>query len=124
MLKLSMIAAAALIGTAALAQNSDMGAGGSASSMPSGSGVTHALDVGGQFALGADDALTVGVVLRTLGFSLQVENDEQADPLPTRAGIVRRQARGRSCRPVSWRTRASSQKLGTVRPCRRCVRSR
>ena len=60
---------------------------GDCTGMPSGSGVTHALDVGGQFALGADDALTVGVVLRTLGFSLQVENDEQADPLPTRFAV-------------------------------------
>lgn len=55
--------------------------------LPNGDGVTHALDIGGQFAVGAHDALTLGVTLRSLGFSLQVENRDQADPLPTRLAV-------------------------------------
>jgi hypothetical protein len=53
----------------------------------SGQGVTHALDVGGQFTVGADHALRVGVALRNLGFPLQVNNRDQADPLPTRLTV-------------------------------------
>ena len=49
-----------------------------------GQGVTHALDLGGQFSVGPDHALRVGVALRNLGFPLQVNNRDQADPLPTR----------------------------------------
>jgi hypothetical protein len=49
-----------------------------------GQGVTHALDVGGQFSVGPDRALRVGIALRNLGFPLQVNNRDQADPLPTR----------------------------------------
>ncbi|HSD31306.1 MAG TPA: PorV/PorQ family protein [Gemmatimonadales bacterium] len=49
-----------------------------------GQGVTHALDLGGQFSVGPDHALRVGVALRNLGFALQVKNEAQADPLPTR----------------------------------------
>jgi hypothetical protein len=49
-----------------------------------GQGVTHALDVGGQFSVGPDHALRLGVSLRNLGFPLQVNNHGQADPLPTR----------------------------------------
>jgi len=51
---------------------------------PGGQGVTHALDLGGQFTIGPDRALHVGVALRNLGFALQVNNKDQADPLPTR----------------------------------------
>jgi len=60
---------------------------GDCTDLPNGNGVTHALDVGGQFAIGANDALTIGVALRSLGFSLQVENRDQADPLPTRLAV-------------------------------------
>lgn len=49
-----------------------------------GAGVTHALDLGGQFSVGPDRALRVGIALRNLGFPLQVNNNDQADPLPTR----------------------------------------
>jgi hypothetical protein len=49
-----------------------------------GQGLTHALDLGGQFSVGPDRALRVGVALRNLGFPLQVNNNYQADPLPTR----------------------------------------
>lgn len=54
---------------------------------PSGEGVTHALDVGGQFALGPARALRIGVALRHIGFALQVQNKEQADPLPARLAV-------------------------------------
>lgn len=52
-----------------------------------GQGVTHALDLGGQFSVGPDHALRVGVALRNLGFALQVNNEAQADPLPTRLAV-------------------------------------
>jgi hypothetical protein len=57
---------------------------GSCPPLSGGQGVTHALDLGGQFAVGAGRALRVGVALRNLGFPLQVNNRDQADPLPTR----------------------------------------
>ncbi|MGH7538237.1 MAG: PorV/PorQ family protein [Gemmatimonadales bacterium] len=53
-------------------------------SLSEGLGVTHALDIGGQFTVGPDRALRVGVALRNIGFALQVNNRDQADPLPTR----------------------------------------
>lgn len=57
-----------------------------------GQGLTHALDLGGQFSVGPDRALRLGVALRNLGFPLQVNNNYQADPLPTRlvAGVAYR----------------------------------
>lgn len=51
---------------------------------PNGSGVTHALDVGGQIALGDAQLLRIGLAMRNIGFRLQVENEAQADPLPAR----------------------------------------
>jgi len=47
-------------------------------------GTTHGVDVGLQFATGADDNLRIGAALRNAGFKLQLENKDQADPLPTR----------------------------------------
>jgi len=52
--------------------------------LPKGQGATHALDLGTQFSVGPDHALRVGMVVRNLGFPLQVNNKAQADPLPTR----------------------------------------
>ena len=49
-----------------------------------GQGVTHALDLGGQFSVGPERALRIGIALRNLGFPLQVNNRDQADALPTR----------------------------------------
>ena len=60
---------------------------GACQSVPAGQGVTHALDIGGQFAVGADHALRIGVALRNVGFPLQVNNRDQADPLPTRLTV-------------------------------------
>jgi hypothetical protein len=52
---------------------------------PAGTGATHAIDVGGQFRVGP--AGRVGIALRNLGFRLQVQNQAQADALPTRLAI-------------------------------------
>jgi hypothetical protein len=54
---------------------------------PAGTGVTHGLDLGGQFTVGPGGPLRIGVVLRNIGFRLQVNNRAQADPLPTRLAV-------------------------------------
>ncbi len=54
---------------------------------PAGTGATHAVDLGGQFGVGAGSPLRIGVALRNLGFRLQVQNQAQADPLPTRLAV-------------------------------------
>jgi hypothetical protein len=51
------------------------------------SGTTHGLDVGAQVALGAADALRIGVAIRHAGFRLQLENRDQADALPTQLAV-------------------------------------
>ena len=50
-------------------------------------GTTHAVDVGLQYAFGAEDAFRVGVAVKHAGFKLQLENRDQADPLPTRVQL-------------------------------------
>src|SRR5438309_3667140 len=60
---------------------------GDCSNFPNGHGVTHALDVGGQFAVGPGGALRVAVAVRNVGFKLQVNNRDQADALPARLVI-------------------------------------
>jgi hypothetical protein len=57
---------------------------GDCSDLPSGRGVTHALDLGGQVAVGPGGALRVGIAVRNVGFKLQVNNRDQADALPAR----------------------------------------
>src|SRR6266567_4474824 len=56
---------------------------------PAGRGATHALDFGGQFSVGAGPGgpLRIGIALRNVGFRLQVQNQAQADPLPTRLAV-------------------------------------
>src|SRR6266576_772036 len=54
---------------------------------PAGTGATHALDVGGQFRVGPGGPLRIGVALRNIGFRLQVQNQAQADALPTRLAV-------------------------------------
>jgi len=49
---------------------------------PNGEGVTHGLDLGGQLAVGPEGALRIGFAIRNIGFKLQVNNRDQADPLP------------------------------------------
>ncbi len=50
-------------------------------------GTTHGVDVGVQYGFGRDDALRIGLAVRHAGFRLQLENRDQADPLPTRVQI-------------------------------------
>src|SRR5438094_126310 len=57
---------------------------GDCSGFPNGHGVTHAVDVGGQFTVGPAGALHVAVAVKNVGFKLQVNNRDQADPLPAR----------------------------------------
>jgi hypothetical protein len=57
---------------------------GDCSNFLGGHGVTHALDVGGQVAVGPAGALRLAVVVRNVGFKLQVNNRDQADALPSR----------------------------------------
>ena len=56
---------------------------------PAGTGATHALDLGGQFSVGAGPGgpLRIGIAVRNVGFRLQVQNNAQADALPTRLAI-------------------------------------
>jgi hypothetical protein len=54
---------------------------------PAGTGATHALDFGGQFRVGPGGPLRFGVALRNVGFRLQVQNQAQADALPTRLAV-------------------------------------
>ena len=49
-------------------------------------GTTHATDIGIQYTFG-NDRFRIGAVLKHLGFDLQVQNREQADPLPTRIQV-------------------------------------
>jgi hypothetical protein len=45
---------------------------------------TNGLDAGVQYATARADSLTMGVVLRQMGLKLQVNDNAQSDPLPTR----------------------------------------
>jgi hypothetical protein len=68
---------------------------------PNGEGVTHGLDVGGQLVVGPEGALRIGLAVRNIGFKLQVNNRDQADPLPAHlvVGALYRLAFGRSGAP-------------------------
>lgn len=50
-------------------------------------GTTHGIDVGVQYGFGAGRPLVIGAAVQHVGFRLQLENREQADPLPTRMQI-------------------------------------
>jgi hypothetical protein len=54
---------------------------------PSIIGTTHGVDIGVQYALGADDRLRVGVAVLHAGLPLQLQNRDQADALPTRVQL-------------------------------------
>lgn len=47
-------------------------------------GTTHGVDLGLQYGFGADSPFRIGVALKHAGFKLQIEDSDQADPLPTR----------------------------------------
>ena len=50
-------------------------------------GTTHGVDIGLQYAVAGSDALRLGFVVRHAGFKLQLRNEGQADPLPTRVQV-------------------------------------
>ena len=52
--------------------------------VPTSSALTSALDVGTQLSIGGRVPFTFGAALRNVGLRLQVNDTEQADPLPTR----------------------------------------
>ena len=54
---------------------------------PSIAGTTQAMDVGMQVGVGQTDALRLGAAVQHAGFPLQLENRDQADPLPTRVQV-------------------------------------
>jgi hypothetical protein len=61
---------------------------GDCTGLPPAVGTTHSVDVGLQLDAAAG-RVRIGVMVRNLGFKLQVNNQAQADPLPTRlqAGV-------------------------------------
>lgn len=56
---------------------------GDCGSVPNIVGTTHGVDLGLQLAPG-NGAFRMGLAVRNVGFKLQLENRDQADPLPTR----------------------------------------
>jgi Uncharacterised protein family (UPF0164) len=60
---------------------------GDCSQVPTATGTTNAVDLGVQYTFGSWRPVVVGVSLRNLGFSLQVNNRAQADQLPTRLSV-------------------------------------
>lgn len=60
---------------------------GQCAGIPTVAGTTHGVDVGVQYAVGRTRAFRLGAVVRHAGFKLQVQNQGQADPLPTRLQI-------------------------------------
>lgn len=48
---------------------------------------TFAVDAGAQFELGQDHRVVLGASVRNLGLSLQVQDSQQADPLPSRLQV-------------------------------------
>ncbi|MBI4542616.1 MAG: PorV/PorQ family protein [Gemmatimonadetes bacterium] len=73
---------------------------GECSGVPAATGTTHAVDIGIRYVSPAAFPLVIGAALRNVGFRLQVNNQAQADPLPTRLavgvsyGVLRRPAGG------------------------------
>jgi len=60
---------------------------GDCSQVPVATGTTQAVDVGMQYSFGGWRPVVIGVSLKNLGFDLQINNQAQADPLPTRLSI-------------------------------------
>jgi hypothetical protein len=57
---------------------------GDCAGVPTAVGTTHALDIGVRYALATGLPIVLGATIRNLGFKFQVNNQAQADPLPTR----------------------------------------
>ena len=60
---------------------------GDCSTVPGAVGTTHAIDLGFRYALPGTLPIVLGASIRNLGFKLQVNNQAQADPLPTRVQV-------------------------------------
>ena len=60
---------------------------GQCSAFPSVAGTTHGVDMGLQYAVAGSDAFRLGFAVRHAGFKLQLRNEGQADPLPTRVQV-------------------------------------
>lgn len=60
---------------------------GDCSLVPDAVGTTHALDFGVRFAVSGGVPIVFGAAIRNFGFKLQVNNQAQADPLPTRLQV-------------------------------------
>jgi len=60
---------------------------GACGNIPTSVGTTHAVDLGVQWALPGALPIVVGAAVRNVGFKLQVNNEAQADPLPTRVAV-------------------------------------
>ncbi|HJU88270.1 MAG TPA: PorV/PorQ family protein [Gemmatimonadaceae bacterium] len=60
---------------------------GACSDIPTVSASTTAIDVGAQFDVAGVAPLTLGAAVRNVGLSLQVNDREQSDPLPTRIQV-------------------------------------
>lgn len=59
---------------------------GDCTNVPTATGTTHAVDAGLRYVV-PGGPLVVGLAIRSLGFKLQVNNQAQADPLPTRLQV-------------------------------------
>jgi hypothetical protein len=59
---------------------------GDCTDVPTAIGTTHAVDVGVRY-VATGRPLVIGLVVRHAGFKLQVRNQAQADPLPTRLAV-------------------------------------
>lgn len=60
---------------------------GQCAAFPSVAGTTHGVDIGLQYAVAGSETLRLGFVVRHAGFKLQLRNEGQADPLPTRVQV-------------------------------------
>ncbi|MBI1966826.1 MAG: PorV/PorQ family protein [Gemmatimonadetes bacterium] len=60
---------------------------GDCTGLPNSQGITHAVDIGGQFQVGGAGGVRVGMAVRNIGFKLQVQNRDQADALPARLAL-------------------------------------
>lgn len=55
--------------------------------LPDAKPVTGALDFGAQYALTKDSLISVGLAVRNVGLPLQINDSQQADPLPGRLDV-------------------------------------
>jgi hypothetical protein len=60
---------------------------GGCAGVPTASALTSALDIGTQVSIGGQVPFTIGATVRNMGLRFQVNDNEQADPLPTRLQI-------------------------------------